>query len=411
MHMTATKKLLIIGTVWPEPNSSAAGSRMMQLIDLFLAAHWQITFASTASKSNWSVDLQNLGVESVSIAINHSSFDELIKQGQFEAVVFDRFTTEEKFAWRIAELLPNALRILDTEDLHFLRTLRTQQWKNNTQDEAINWQDKACFREMASIYRSDCSLIISRAEMKLLLDTFGVKPSRLCYLPLLYTKPNFEAFRKFEERKDLLFIGNFLHEPNMQSVLELKEKIWPQLRKDLPGVQLHIYGAYPSQKALALHNPKENFLVHGRAENVQDIMQSSRLLLAPIPFGAGLKGKLLEAMTYGLPSVTSAIGAEGIGNDETWPGAIAKTDANFIAASKELYLNESEWKNAQLKGLNCIETHFLFTDFKPIFLQTLDDLIENIETNRTQNFMESLVQFHSFQNNKYFSKWIEEKNK
>jgi len=162
---------------------------------------------------------------------------------------------------------------------------------------------------------------------------------------------------------------------------------------------------------LALHNPKENFLVHGRAENVQDIMQSSRLLLAPIPFGAGLKGKLLEAMTYGLPSVTSAIGAEGIGNDETWPGAIANSDANFIAAAKDLYLNESKWNEAQVKGANCIETHFLLENFKPKFLQAIQSLEANLQTHRNQNFMESLMQFHSFQNNKYFSKWIEEKNK
>ncbi len=408
---SSAQKLLIIGTVWPEPNSSAAGSRMMQLIQLFLNANWDLVFVSTASQGEWSVNLTSLGIETVSVEVNDASFDTFLENCQPNAVLFDRFMTEEKFGWRVAQICPNAIRILDTEDLHFLRALRTAQFKNKSNSNPDNWQFKDCFREIASIYRCDLSLVISNAEMHLLTHTFGINPSLLFYLPLLYNSVDMVNVAAFAERKDFMFIGNFLHEPNMQTVVALKEKIWPILKNKLPGVQLHIYGAYPSQKALGLHQVKDRFLVHGRVNDVTTVMQSARVLLAPIPFGAGLKGKLLDAMFNGLPSVSSTIGAEGIGNASNWPGFIADDTTHFINDAIQLYTQESSWKQAQENGFECLQTSFQFVNFEPIFQQTIQKLSIELLEHRKQHFMSALLQYHTFQSNKYFSKWIEEKNK
>ena len=405
------QKLLIIGTVWPEPNSSAAGSRMMQLIDLFLKDQWKLVFASTAGQSEWSVNLADLGIEMVSIELNNSTFDVFLEQCQPNAVLFDRFMTEEQFGWRVAEICPHALRILDTEDLHFLRAFRTQQWKTKSNESEPNWQFKTCFREIASIYRCDLSLIISSEEMKLLSQSFGLPSKILYYLPLLYQSPNTAFIPTFTNRKDFLFIGNFLHEPNVQTVIELKEKIWPLIRKRLPGIQLHIYGAYPSQKVLGLQNSKENFWVHGRADNLKKCMQSARVLLAPIPFGAGIKGKLLDAMCNGLPSVTSSIGAEGIGNAENWPGFITDNPDDFVTAAHQFYTQENSWNEAQEKGFERIQEAFHLSHFETPFRGLLHQLTATLTQHRNQNFMGALLQYHTFQSNKYFSKWIEEKSK
>src|SRR4051812_31146501 len=120
------KKLLIIGYVWPEPNSSAAGSRMLGLIRLFLAQDWEIIFVSAAALSEHRANLMEFGVEEKAIALNDSSFNEYLKRFQPDAVLFDRFFTEEQFGWRVEQVCPQALRLLDTEDLHSLRHVRHQ---------------------------------------------------------------------------------------------------------------------------------------------------------------------------------------------------------------------------------------------------------------------------------------------
>jgi hypothetical protein len=123
--------LLIIGFVYPEPNSSAAGSRMLQLIQAFQDNDYRITLATTCKKSDNAFDLKSIGVTVVEIQLNHSSFDAFIKSLNPSIVLFDRFMTEEQFGWRVAEHCPDALRILDTEDLHCLRKARQKAFYSN----------------------------------------------------------------------------------------------------------------------------------------------------------------------------------------------------------------------------------------------------------------------------------------
>ena len=118
--MNANQHVLIIGFVWPEPNSSAAGGRMVQLISIFKKQGFEVTCASPAMDSDFMVDLDSLGVTKRFIALNCSSFDVFIKELNPSIVLFDRFMIEEQFGWRVAENCPDALRLLDTEDLHCL---------------------------------------------------------------------------------------------------------------------------------------------------------------------------------------------------------------------------------------------------------------------------------------------------
>ena len=124
------QKLLVIGFVWPEPKSSAAGSRMLQLLNLFLDKDYEITFATACAKTDNAFDLSALGIQQEIIQLNDSSFDNYLKELQPDIVLFDRFMIEEQFGWRISEICPNALKLLDTEDLHCLRKGRQQAVKN-----------------------------------------------------------------------------------------------------------------------------------------------------------------------------------------------------------------------------------------------------------------------------------------
>ena len=171
------KNLLIIGFVWPEPKSSAAGGRMMQLIETFQSNNYTITFASACAKTNNAFNLESIGVSQKSIALNSGTFDDFIKELNPNIVLFDRFMTEEQFGWRVSEHTPNALRILDTEDLHGLRKGRQQAFKENTPFDKTYLFSDTTKREIASIYRSDLSLIISEAEMEILKNDFKVNES------------------------------------------------------------------------------------------------------------------------------------------------------------------------------------------------------------------------------------------
>ena len=402
------KNLVIIGKVFPEPNSTAAGSRMIQLTDLFLTQNYQITFLSTATISENSFDLSSKNISFQNIVLNDSSFDELIKNLNPEIVIFDRFTTEEQFGWRVSEQVPNAVKILDTEDLHFLRTAREKAFKQNRNLEHLDLINDVFKREIASILRCDLSLIISEFEMNLLIEKFKMDENILFYLPL------FGAVKKpetsFSERKNFISIGNFLHEPNWQTVLQLK-KLWKDIKNQLPEAEIHIYGAYATEKVFQLHNEKEGFIIKGRAENVESVFSQAKVLLAPIPFGAGIKGKLLESMQFGLPNVTSTVGAESMHGNHDWNGFITDNETEFVEKAVLLYQDENLWQKSQENGYKIVENRFKKKLFEPHFIHKIQEISENLESHRNQNFLGQILQHHTLQSTKYLSKWIEEKNK
>ena len=410
----SNQSILIIGTVWVEPNSSAAGSRMLQLIELFLQQNWKITFASTSQKNTNALDLKPFGVDEVSIELNSASFDDFVKKLNPTIVLFDRFMTEEQFGWRVAEHCPNALRILDTEDLHFLRKVRHQQLKKGEDftNEALLKSDDAK-REIASILRCDLSLIISTYEMDLLKSVFKIDDNILYYLPFLLNKiekHQIKNWKSYEEREHFVFIGNFFHKPNVDAVITLKNQVWNEIREYLPKAEMHIYGAYVNQQIQELHNKNDGFIIKGFAENSKEVVKNARVVLAPLRFGAGIKGKLTEAMLCGTPSVTTNIGAEGMCERFPWPGFIEDNFSDFALLSAELYRNKNMWQNTQETGVGIINYIYDKDKFSPAFINKIEKLQQNLEQHRIQNFLGNLLQHQTLQATKYMSKWIESKN-
>ena len=416
--------LLIIGHTIPEPTTTAAGGRMRQLIKLFRETGYDITFASTARPTEHSLDLETLGISSEEITLNDPSFDEFVQNLNPEVVLFDRFITEEQFGWRVAEQCPEAQTILDTEDLHFLRKARQEAVKNGLAASKADLYSEATKRELASILRCDLSLIISEAEMELLQSSFQIPKGILHYLPLLSEtisdrvppEASAEAQEKknrlsgFEERSDFMTIGNFLHAPNADSVLFLKQRIWPAIRERLPEAQLHVYGAYAPQQHLELHKPEEGFYIKGWAPNVDEVMQKHHVCLAPLRFGAGLKGKLFDAMRNGTPVVTTTIGAEGMYGELDAPGHVTDVVDEFAKAAVELYSDKQQWTQAQKNGFKILDIRFERASFSEAFIQRIYQLRETLEKHRKQHFIGRILHHQSLQSTRYLSKWIESKN-
>ncbi len=407
------RHILIIGIVWPEPNSSAAGSRMMQLIEQFLKQGWEITFASAASDSEFTFDLRTLGIQKVKIELNNKSFDEFVSKLKPSIVLFDRFMIEEQFGWRMAENCPDALRILDTIDLHCLRQARQLAFKEKRKfTNEILFSDTAK-REIASIFRCDCSLIISDFEMNLLQEYFKIDKDLLYYIPFLLDKieeKEKSTWPTFENREHFITIGNFIHEPNWNAVQYLKEEIWPLIKKQLPSAELHVYGAYASQKVNELNSPKEGFLIKGRAQDAMEVVKNAKICLAPLRFGAGIKGKLTEAMQCGTPSVTTDIGAEGMHGNFEWNGIIANPSQEITDAAIKLYTDKILWHKSQENGIVIINNFYSKEKFGSKLIEHLLSLQNNLKEHRLKNFIGAMLMHHTVSSTKYMSKWIEEKN-
>lgn len=407
------KKLLVIGYVWPEPKSSAAGARMMQLLEFFSAEGYTIQFASTASKTEFSADLSLLNISEEKIALNNPSFDRFLAEISPDVVLFDRFMMEEQFGWRVTEVRPGAIKVLDTEDLHFLRKARQEAVKEEKKLPASELFTDLAKREIASIYRCDLSLIISKYEMQLLQEIFRVPEHLLLYLPFMLPEVSDEQKEKllsFQERKDFISIGNFLHEPNRDAVLQLKTTIWPLIRKKIQAAKIHIFGAYVPQQILELHNEQEGFLVHGRAASAKIEIGKARVLLAPLRFGAGIKGKFTDAMQVGTPTVTTTTGAEGMKGNLEWNGLIADDPVAFADAAIDLYENESLWQKAQENGFDLLKERFSEKKSARNFREKLMIIEKNLQEHRNSNFTGLMLQHHSMSSTKYLSKYIEAKN-
>lgn len=404
------KKILVIGYVWPEPNSSAAGSHMISILRLYKQQNWEVEFATPAQATEHMIDLADEGISSQSIALNCDSFDAYITQYQPDIVMFDRFMMEEQFGWRVEKNCPSALKILDTEDLQCLRNARHQAHKAGGKFTQADLFSDLAKREIAAILRCDISLIISSFEMELLVNTFKVDASLLHLLPFMVDLAKCPAkTTPFSERKHFMTIGNFRHAPNWDVVLYL-QKIWPLIRKQIPEAELHIYGSYQPPKATALHNPKTGFLIKGWAENAFSVMEESRICLAPIRFGAGIKGKLLDAMIMQTPSITTSLGSEGMHQEEPWPGVITDDMTEFVEAAVKLYNDEEEWLNAQQKATVLLKTRYNSEVLGARLITKITEVEENLDQHRLNNFTGAMLKHHTMMSTKYMSQWIAAKN-
>ena len=402
-------EMLVIGLGWPQPDATAAGQRMWQLLKGFRESGYRITFASAAAREPRDANLETLGIRGRQIKLNHRSFDQWLESSHFDLVLFDRFLTEEQFSWRVREQLPDCTLLLDTEDLHSLRHSREAAVMENRTWEVSDWlESPVLYRELASILRCDLSLIISRAEMDLLLARLPFLRGRLHYLPFQFSPGDLDSCPGYSGRRGFVFVGNGKHRPNLDAISILKTEIWPGLRRVLPDAKLDIFGAYLPDAVHRFHTPEEGFEVHGWAPSLETVFASSRLQLAPLRFGAGIKGKILNALRFGLPTLSTPIGWEGIYPGEGPVDFLAATPEEFVRKAVLLYSDEKKWKHALDTELRASAPHFTPA------LDPLLEAIQNLEENREslpedQSVLQKMLQHQAFDRLRYLSRWIEAK--
>ena len=393
---------LIIGKVWPEPSSTAAGRRTHDLIAALQLGGWQVHFASAAQRGAFALDLENLGVRTHAVAVNDAAFDTWIESLAPAMVVFDRFMTEEQFGWRVAQHCPEALRVLDTSDLHCLRSAREKSLKSGA---PLNLRNEIALREIAAIYRSDLTLMISEYEMEVLRREFDISESLLVYWPfgVELSVPT----DGFDQRQDFILIGSFLHPPNLDAARWCQQTIWPEIRAALPDAELHCYGSYGDRYAGELHAPKKGFHYKGRADDALATMAQYRINLAPLRYGAGLKGKVFDGFQSSTPTVMTPIAAEGIFPDPAWSQADFH---GFAAEAVQLYINPHVWQRRQREEHAHCTARFDLAHWQARLLEHIQQAMDERESRRQQNFIGQVLRHHHHRSTEFMSRWIEAKN-
>ncbi len=396
--------VLLIGKVWPEPASSAAGTRTMGLMEAFLDAAWSVTFATSARATEHSIDLDALGVATQRIAVNDSAFDSWVAELAPDVVVFDRYMIEEQFGWRVERACPEALRVLDTSDLHCLREARGRQVKQGGELDLFN---DIALREIASIFRCDLTLMISEYEMQLLQEVFQVPGAQLSYLPLMLEEPLSDPIG-FAGRRDFVMIGSYLHEPNWDAVRWCCQEIWPLIRDALPEAELHVYGSYEPEKARQLASVKRGICMRGRADDALETIGRYRVNLAPLRFGAGQKGKVADAWICGTPTIATPIAAESMHGPIEWGCAISGDAVQFARTAVQVYQQPELWAKVQAQGYRIVRERLLAADWKPRLIQALESLRPEA---RHRHFIGRMLRHHQHRSTEFMSRWIEAKNR
>lgn len=393
-------KVLFFVYVWPEPKSSAAGVRTLELCENLRSLGHAVKLVSPCKQNAASAYLQSQGFEIASCAANDSAAFQGLKSKP-ELVFFDRFVMEEQFGWRVRETWPEATQVIDTQDLHTLRRARERLLQAGASPEAILSLEGANFsqdfdRELASFFRADAVLVVSRFEQSWLLQQ-GFPENRLFYLP--FGAPRESQIPGFAERSGFCFLGNLRHPPNLDALRWIKESIWPLIRERLPKAELTIVGAYPPQ-LVSEWQGKNGISLRAHQENHRSTLLASRVMLAPLRYGAGIKGKVLEAWACGLPVAASPVALEGIGEHGF------STATELAQEALALHEIEAKWQAASS------QTEQQISPFQPEKLwEVLKNILGKINAleSRQHPFSRMLRQQNA-QASKYFSLWIEEKN-
>ena len=217
----------------------------------------------------------------------------------------------------------------------------------------------------------------------------------------------------------------------------LTQQIWPAIQdrwqltnsnsgssQSLPP-RLHIYGAF-AERVLRFHDPNNNVFVQGQTLDLAGTLEQHRVMLAPLRFGAGIKGKIVDAWCHGLPVVTTSIGAEGMltaadsslppsssSSQSLFAGRIADSVNSFADAALELYENKNDqWaKLSRREGPNALKDLYSATRHWPTVHQAMQDTVKNRSIRRNSDTIRSVLWQQSFRSTEFFSRWIEEKEK
>ena len=353
LHRKQTQ-ILIIDAHTPRPDHDSGSLRLVNLMRLLREEGAHVVFlpADRDRVEPYASQLQHLGVECWHAPFAARPPAWLREHGaRFDAVMVSRHYVASEFLPLLRAHAPQAKLIFDTVDLHYLRERRGAEIAG---DAALaRAAERTRTLELSVIATSDVTLVVSEIERELLHK--DAPDARVELLSNLHRIAG--AGQPFAQRRDLVFVGGFRHPPNVDAVLWFVAEVFPRIRAQLSDLQFHCIGSHtpPQIEALAV---LPGVVVHGHVADIDPFMDGSRIAIAPLRYGAGVKGKVNLSMAHGQPVVATSCAVEGMHLRDAEDVLVADDPQTFADAVVRLYQDESLWNTLAHNGLDSVAQNF-----------------------------------------------------
>lgn len=348
--------ILIISEGYPMFDRSSAGLRSYTTAEIMSKKYKVTYFVLRDSLQDEILDdkeikkykeaLKTLGVE-----VRNDGLYQLLKIEKYDAVIIKYYYTAQNWIEMIRLLQPEATLFVDSVDVHYHRLFLKAEVSKNNEDLNIAAEVKA--KELAVYEKADVVFAVTEEDKKILLKE---DPKILVeILPNIHYIPDVST-RMEKGYQYLIFVGIYSHEPNVDAVLYFHRDIWPLIKREIPDIRLRLIGGQPPSEIKALAS--EHVEVTGYVTNTLPYLLSSTVSIAPLRFGAGMKGKVGEAMAAGLPVVTTSVGAQGMGVIHGENILIADSPKDFANSVIKLLKDESLRTKICLNGREFIKNNY-----------------------------------------------------
>jgi glycosyltransferase involved in cell wall biosynthesis len=347
----ANRRVLVIDHCTPTPNQDAGSVTVFNTLLLLREMKFQVTFIPEDNflyMPEYTTALQRAGIEVLYAPYVNTVEQHLKEHGQrYDLAFLFRPGVVERHLVAIRKLCPQAKVLFHTVDLHFLRMSREAELQSDYAKQKA--ADEMKRRELAAIRAVDSSIVHSTAELEILRSL--LVDAKLHVFPLIMDIKG--TSKSFDVRRDIIFVGGYQHAPNVDAVQFFAEKIMPLLRKQLPGVRFYVVGSKPPPQIQELAS--EDIIIVGFVEDLNTVLCKMRVSVAPLRYGAGIKGKIGTAMAVGLPVVATSLAAEGMSLTDGENVMVADGPEQFADAVVSLYQDETLWSRISHNGLEFAE--------------------------------------------------------
>ncbi|WP_223786920.1 glycosyltransferase [Marinicella meishanensis] len=362
-------RVLILDACTPTPDQDSGSLRMMNLMQIYSELGHHVSFMpeNMAFFDAYTQDLQRLGVACIYAPKYGSAVDYLQAKGRYyDLVILSRYYVAEPVMPMIRSYCPKAQIWFDTVDLHYLREGRMAEMAGDAA--AVKAAATTKQKEYAVAQACDLTLVVSPYEKQVMHEENpDIEVAVLSNIHAIHG-----GHVGYEQSRDIMFIGGYQHTPNVDGILWFVEDILPTICQSIPALKLHIIGSKAPPEVVQLgDHPNVEF--HGFVADIEPLMRGIRLAVAPLRFGAGVKGKVNMSMSYGQPVVGTHVAVEGMYTQHRHDVMMADDAAAFAAAVTELYQSQTLWEQLSKGGLENVEKWFSFAAAK----NTIADLMPN----------------------------------
>ena len=371
---TERPRILVVDAWIPMPDKDSGSLRMVNLLKIMRELNWQpvLVPAHAEEEGGYAKRLGERGIEVWSRQQCPNVADFLRDQGRnFRAVILSRHTVAHELVRPVRRYCPRALLVFDTVDLHHLREKRLAELRASATLQQVAEQTRR--RELAVMRESDLTLVVSPAEQAYLRET--VPQTRVRILSNIHEIPG--SPNGFEQRAGMIFVGGFQHPPNVDAARWLVTEIWPLIHAELPDARLSIIGSKITDEIRKLSGPGVDIL--GFVPDLEPHLHGARLALAPLRYGAGIKGKVNSSMSHGQPVIATSAAVEGTGLHHEHDVMIADTAREFAAAAVRAYTDAELWQRLAVNGLDNVRRHFSFDVARECIADILEQASQRFE--------------------------------